>query len=270
MTTLSQTSATPLPFSAGFSRLFRGLASAFRWAGSRGKPLPAARAPRGPSLPVSRTVPKTNAATALLKRNPKQMGPSLLADHSPAAAIHAVLRECVIADLETTGLSATEDDIIEVGAWRLSAQGEVLAKLTLLVKPRFAVPSNISKLTGITDQLVRVNGVELHEALSQLYTFAGETPVLFHNAGFDARFLVAAVDRTGQQLPVLHTRDTLNLSRKLWPELGSHRLGVVSAHLNGPTPGHRVSSDLAAMQVLVQRAAERLLAARAERLRRES
>lgn len=217
------------------------------------------QAPAGHRLPAaSPAMPKPPVRRKVLKTRPRTLGPALTADHSPLSAMRAILSECVVADLETTGLSPETEDIIEVGAWRLSAQGRVIGKMTVLVKPRRSIPAHITQLTGITDAMVQADGVSLDEALQGLYSFAGETPVLFHNANFDTRFLVAAAERTGQALPVLQTRDTLGLARHMWPHLSSHRLEVVSEHLDGPIPGHRVSSDLAAMQALVVAAAQSL------------
>jgi predicted DnaQ family exonuclease/DinG family helicase len=93
----------------------------------------------------------------------------------------------VALDLETTGLDAERDAIIEVGAAKFR-QDELLDEFSTFVDPGRRVPHDITVLTGITDQDVR-GAPQLYEVLPDLSRFVGEYPVVGHSVDFDLRFL---------------------------------------------------------------------------------
>jgi DNA polymerase-3 subunit epsilon len=149
----------------------------------------------------------------------------------------------VVADLETTGLSGTNDEILEFAAVRVTAAGEIEAEFSVLVRARQPVPSAITKLTGITQKDIDREGRPLAEAMKSFLAFVGARPVFFHNAPFDMRFIKAAASTTGLKLanPV---HDTLPLARAAWPTLGSYKLSLLAEHVGAPTPTHRALDDV--------------------------
>jgi len=93
----------------------------------------------------------------------------------------------VALDLETTGLDAERDAIIEVGAAKFR-QDELLDEFSTFVEPGRRIPHDITVLTGITDQDVR-GAPQLYEVLPDLSRFVGDYPVVGHSVDFDLRFL---------------------------------------------------------------------------------
>ncbi len=67
----------------------------------------------------------------------------------------------------------------------------------MLVQCQTSLPENISKLTGITDEMLQQQGVPLYQALSQLISFVENRRIVCHNAAFDFGFLHAACQRVG-------------------------------------------------------------------------
>ena len=93
----------------------------------------------------------------------------------------------VTIDLETTGLNAESDTIIEIGAVRFEGD-QVLDTYRTLVNPERPIPPRVTSITGIKPEDV-VNAPRLVEVLPVLKRFVGDAPILGHNIGFDLDFL---------------------------------------------------------------------------------
>lgn len=106
-------------------------------------------------------------------------------------------------DFETTGLDPRQDRIIELGAvlWDVE-DAAPLKLLSCMVKPDREIPSEITALTGITNQTVAAYGIDERAAFAQLYQLAG--PAMYfmaHNGtAFDKLFFDAAQLRIGEDL----------------------------------------------------------------------
>jgi DNA polymerase-3 subunit alpha (Gram-positive type) len=135
----------------------------------------------------------------------------------------------VIFDLETTGLSSRYDRIVEIGAIRVR-RGEIINRLSLLIHPKDVVMSaSASEVSGIT--MAMLNDQPTFDSIHQdILTFFKDAIVVSHNAPFDMGFMVASLSRLGLSFtpPVI---DTLTLSRYLYPEANSHRLGALAKRL---------------------------------------
>ena len=92
----------------------------------------------------------------------------------------------VVVDLETTGGSASEDAITEIGAVKVRG-GEVIGELATLVDPGRNIPSYVVELTGITSAMV-VNAPRIERVLPSFLEFASGAVLVAHNAGFDVGF----------------------------------------------------------------------------------
>ena len=165
---------------------------------------------------------------------------------------------CVI-DLETTGGSAAEDRITEVGAVLLRG-GECLGTFQTLVNPGRTVPPVITVLTGITDSML-VPAPTIETVLPSLLEFWGDAVLVGHNIAFDLGFLRAACARTDRATPEVPRVDTVALARRLFgDEVRNHRLGTLAEHLRlDHKPSHRALDDALAtgdlLHVLLERAA---------------
>ena len=134
----------------------------------------------------------------------------------------------VVLDFETTGLDTRNDRIIEIGAVKL-ADGHVTESLSVLVNPGQLLKPKITEITGITDQMLK-DQPAITEALPRLLEFIGDCPIAAHNADFDYNILQSELRRQGieQEWTVI---DTLTFARKLYPDMKSHRLGVLCKRL---------------------------------------
>lgn len=184
----------------------------------------------------------SGASTAAASTAPKRA-----ASARSVATLHAALQALngnfVVADLETTGLSTTSCEILEFAAVQVSANGSIVREFTQVVRTQGAVPSFITRLTGITQSEVDQSGVAPRHAFSSFLAFIEDMPVFFHNASFDKRFLNAAAEQMG--LPFAnHTHCTLALARRAWPELASHKLDILARHVGASQPTHRALADV--------------------------
>ena len=118
----------------------------------------------------------------------------------------------VVFDIETTGFSAENDRIIEIGAVRVE-QGEITDKFSVFVNPQTPIPFEIEKLTGINDEMV-MNEPTIEEILPKFLDFCKGAVMVAHNAGFDMSFIRKNSERQG--LPCEFTVvDTVALARIL-------------------------------------------------------
>jgi ATP-dependent DNA helicase DinG len=153
----------------------------------------------------------------------------------------------VALDLETTGLHAEQDMILEVAAVKFQGP-TILDKMETLISPGRSIPYRVQRLTGITPQTVA--GAPRFEAIAkQLQEFIGNYPIVGHSIPFDAGFL--------RRRGLAHQNsliDTFELATVLLPSLTSYNLGHVAQSLGLPVlPGrHRAMVDtLLAMEVFL-------------------
>ena len=148
--------------------------------------------------------------------------------------------EFVAFDLETTGLNAQNDRMIEIGAVVFSG-GNILKTFNTFVNPERQIPDEITELTGIRNDDVQDAPSE-KEALQAFLNFAEERPLVAHNAHFDTAFLRECAKRCGLDFHSVYL-DTLTLSQALLTDLKRFRLDTVSNHLNLPKFNHHRASD---------------------------
>ncbi len=148
--------------------------------------------------------------------------------------------EFVAFDIETTGLNAQSDRMTEIGAVIFSGS-EIKEVFNTFVDPQRHIPPDITQLTGIRDSDVQGAPLE-KEALERFMAFAGDRPLIAHNAHFDVGFMTAAARRSGLRFSPVFL-DTLALSQALCPELKRFKLDIVSKHLGLPDFNHHRASD---------------------------
>ena len=146
----------------------------------------------------------------------------------------------IIFDLETTGLSAATERIIEIGAVEVE-NGEILESFDLFVDPEKAITPEITRLTSITNEMVAGAPKEA-DALEQFFRFCDGCDILVaHNADFDMGFLRAAIRRCGREEDPVQI-DTLVMARAMYPELKKHKLDTIAERL-GVTQKHHHRAD---------------------------
>ncbi len=164
---------------------------------------------------------------------------------------------CVI-DLETTGGTAADGGITEIGAVKVRG-GEVLGTFSTFVNPGHPVPRQISLLTGITDSML-ATAPSTSAVLPLLLEFMGDAVIVGHNVRYDLGYLNAALERESRPRLANRTLDTLALARRLVrEEVPNCSLGTLATHLRlDHRPTHRALADVLAtvdlLHLLIERA----------------
>ena len=149
----------------------------------------------------------------------------------------------IVLDLETTGVDAEKDEIIEIGAMVVEC-GKVKEKIHMLVLCDNPVPNSITELTGITNDDLHKDGIPLSNAIEKLKDFAEDVPFLCHNAPFEQKFLSTACKRIGEDEFENRFIDTLEMARLLLPEQQNYKLTALAEYLDVPVlPPHRALND---------------------------
>lgn len=134
----------------------------------------------------------------------------------------------VIYDVETTGLSAKYDHMIEFGAIKVH-QGQIVDRLQCFIKPPIQISDFTTELTSITQKMLD-NADPLEVELPRILDFMKDSVLVAHNASFDYRFMRVACERIGVA-PIENTViDTLDLARAILKNRRYYRLGHVARH----------------------------------------
>ncbi|MFT4941931.1 MAG: DNA polymerase-3 subunit epsilon [Paraglaciecola sp.] len=149
----------------------------------------------------------------------------------------------VVLDFETTGLSPNLGDrAIEIGAVRLE-KGQVVGRFQALMDPGKPVSAFIESYTGITNRMLS-KAAPCDEVMHEFADFMGDSNLVAHNASFDKRFLDAELSRIAKTYTG-HFACSLLVSRRLYQDAPSHKLGSLITYKNIPSEGgfHRALFD---------------------------
>ncbi|WP_044640902.1 PolC-type DNA polymerase III [Risungbinella massiliensis] len=135
----------------------------------------------------------------------------------------------VVFDVETTGLSAYHDVIIELAAVKMR-DGEIIDKFSEFANPHRKLSQTIIELTHITDDML-VDAPEVDDVITRFLEFIEGSVLVAHNARFDMGFLQQAAKRIGKPPVINPVLDTLELARFLYPTMKNHRLNTLSKKL---------------------------------------
>ena len=108
-------------------------------------------------------------------------------------------RSYVAIDIETTGLDAKQDKIIEIGAVKV-IDGEETERFSTFVNPRRELPERIVQLTGIQASMLE-DAPDIEDVIKDAVEFAGDLPLLGHRILFDYSFLKRAALNWGRFPP---------------------------------------------------------------------
>ncbi|HTP80966.1 MAG TPA: exonuclease domain-containing protein [Bacteroidota bacterium] len=148
----------------------------------------------------------------------------------------------VVVDVETTGMSSTEDRITEIAMMHVR-DGTLVDEFSTLVNPLMTIPAFITDLTGIDNIMVQ-DAPTAREVVPYMAEFLGDSVFVAHNAPFDWGF-VSQTARRERGIELTNPQlCTVRLSRKILPDLPSKSLGPVSKYLDIRIPErHRASGD---------------------------
>lgn len=148
----------------------------------------------------------------------------------------------VVFDVETTGLSAVYNTIIELAGVKIR-NGEIIDRFESFANPHHPISELITNLTGITDDMVK-DAPEVDQVVKDYYEWVGDSILVAHNASFDMGFLYEAYKKAGVPPVTYPVIDTLELARFLHPEMGNHRLNTLAKKYNIElTQHHRAIYD---------------------------
>jgi DNA polymerase-3 subunit epsilon len=148
-----------------------------------------------------------------------------------------------VIDFETTGISPSAGDRVTEVAVVILEQGRVVDRYQSLMNAGVRIPSFITQLTGITNDMV-AGAPPAERVMREAARFVGGLPMVAHNASFDRRFWCSELALAGQEAGHPFACTVL-LSRRLYPEAPSHRLGTLVDHFQLPRTGraHRALAD---------------------------
>lgn len=128
-------------------------------------------------------------------------------------------------DLETTGFSPYNNEIIQISAWKIK-DGVVTDKFDTYVKPLQYIPREVQTITKITPDMVS-SYPTIDEVLPEFFNFCEDLPFLGHNLHFDYNFLLVKGKSIGLDFSLNNMRtgiDTLKLAKKFFPNFPKHSL----------------------------------------------
>ena len=150
-----------------------------------------------------------------------------------------------VIDFETTGISPEcGARPTEIGVVILE-DGVIVDTYESLMNPGVHIPYFIQELTGITDSMVR-HAPDVGTVMQEVTEFIASHRLVAHNAAFDSKFLDAEL------IKLKRPRDkemlcSLMLSRRVFPEIPSHKLSSLVETLRLPsTKHHRALADATA------------------------
>lgn len=132
----------------------------------------------------------------------------------------------VIFDVETTGLSAIYDKVIELSASKMK-DGEVLERFDEFIDPGFPLSEQTTNLTSITDEMVQGSKSE-EEVFRMFKDFCEGCIIAGHNVSFDMGFMNTGYRRHNMEEITAPVIDTLPLARFLYPHMRGYRLNTLS------------------------------------------
>ncbi|MEQ8811132.1 MAG: 3'-5' exonuclease, partial [Imperialibacter sp.] len=155
-----------------------------------------------------------------------------------------------IIDIETTGGNAQFSKITEIAIY-VHDGSQVVDEFTTLVNPECNIPPFITKLTGITNEMVE-DAPRFFEVAKKIVEITEGKIFVAHNVNFDYGFVRHEFKRLGYEFK----RDTLctvKLSRKILPGKSSYSLGNLCKSLGIEIENrHRAGGDAFATVKLIE------------------
>ncbi len=149
----------------------------------------------------------------------------------------------VLLDIETTGLSVENDNIIEIAAIEMK-NGKAVREYSELIRHDEPLSDKIIALTGINDEMLKENGKDIREVLKGLIEFISDKTVLIYNAPFDIRFIKKEAERNNIDFPDINCKDIFIEAKNKIDSLENYKLETVAGFLDiGGKQKHRAVDD---------------------------
>lgn len=138
-----------------------------------------------------------------------------------------MIKTYVAFDLETTGLSLENDNIIEIGALKVK-DGKVIERFMEFLKPDQPISPMITNITGITNKMVD-SARPTKQIIADFTDFCEDHVLVGHNIMFDYKFMKKYAQLYGYPFEKMGI-DTLKIARKVHKDLESKSLGSLCEH----------------------------------------
>jgi len=145
-------------------------------------------------------------------------------------------------DLETSGLNAEDNEIIEIG-WGHYSGEEVVQTFSSLVYFAGELDPVITYLTGITTEELKDAPLLIDILPGVLEELRGSSVGVYSRNRFDQRFLASAAERLGLDTQKLLWINAYTWAKEAFPLLESHTLAAVAKHLEIGNQQHRALAD---------------------------
>ncbi len=178
--------------------------------------------------------------------------------------IDKYVKDYVVFDLETTGISVQSDAVIEISAVKVQ-KGKVTDEFSTLVNPERPIPWQASKVNNIYDDMVARAPV-FEKALADFDHFIGEMILAGHNIHtFDMKFIWRDAQKYWGKTISNDYIDTLSLAKQCLPQLSHYKLSDLASHYNISTAGaHRALADCGMNQKVFEKLGEELASLRVQ------
>lgn len=146
-----------------------------------------------------------------------------------------------IIDVETTGGSFVNERLTEIAIY-LHDGTRIVDEFSTLLNPEQPIPYMITRITGITDEMV-VHAPKFYEVARKIVEMTEGATFVGHNASFDYNFIRHEFKRLGYNYR-RPTICTVKMSRNLLPGKQSYSLGKLCQELGiGLENRHRAAGD---------------------------
>ncbi|BCM87847.1 DNA polymerase III subunit epsilon [Methylobacterium indicum] len=135
------------------------------------------------------------------------------------------MREIAL-DTETTGLSPSEDRVVEIGAVELVNLLPTGRTFHTYIDPKRSMPKAAYDVHGLSESFLAGKPV-FRQILPAFLEFVGDAPIIAHNAAFDMGFLNAELARLDRPPLTNEVKDTLEISRRVRAGMGGHSLDTL-------------------------------------------
>ena len=133
----------------------------------------------------------------------------------------------VVVDVETTGGSGEAHRVTEIAAVKVCA-GAIIDRYQTLLNPQRLIPPGITRLTGISDQMVE--GAPLFADIADDFAdFMGDAIFVAHNVNFDYGFVSREYARLGRRFRHVKLCTCASM-RKVYPGHDSYSLAALCRH----------------------------------------
>lgn len=146
----------------------------------------------------------------------------------------------VVFDTETTGIEVSTNGLTEIGAVKI-CNGKIVEQFTTLIKPDYPISEKITELTGISPEMVK-DSPRIDAVIPDFMKFIEGSVLVAQNAEFDIKFMkrFAGANEYDINNKVI---DTVELARKVLPQLKRYNLATLAEHFGIVFQHHRALSD---------------------------